>query len=294
MRLLAGLSTAVAAGLVVALASGLLRGRPVLAAVDTEPSARQQWLIQAGLDLTPRQFAAGSAAIGVVALGLFTLITGVVAVALAPAVLAALAPRLYFSRARDRRMSEIQRAWPDGIRDLTASISAGMSLQRALEQLASGGPIPLRLAFERFPQLARTVGVAAALDVIKAELADPTSDRVIEVLILAHQRGGSVVLQILRDLSEATARDLWTLEAIQTEALEQKINARAVFALPWLVLVAVTARAGEFRDFYASRAGLVVVAMGAVMSGLGMLLVSRLGQEPDEPRVLAGSVGEAT
>lgn len=292
MRLLAGISSAVAVGLIVALASGLLKARSTPAALETGPGPRQQWLIQAGLDLTPRQFVAASAGIGVVALGLFSLITGVVAVALAPAVLVALAPRLYFARARDRRLTEIQRAWPDGIRDLTASISAGMSLQRALEQLASGGPGPLRQAFERFPQLARTVGVAAALDVIKAELADPTSDRVIEVLILAHQRGGSVVLQILRDLSEATARDLWTLEAIQTEALEQKINARAVFALPWLVLVAVTARAGEFRDFYASRAGLVVVAVGAIMSGIGMVMVSRLGREPDEPRVLAASVVE--
>ena len=220
---------------------------------------------------------------------LLFLLTGVPMVSLAPALLVTVVPRLYFAHVREKRMSAVQRAWPDGLRDLIASISSGMSLQRAVEQLASSGPAPLQEAFERFSFLSRTVGMVPALEIVKEALADPTSDRVIEVLILAHERGGTIVLDILRHVAQATTRDVWTLEAIQTEQLEQKINARVVFLLPWMVLVAMTLRDGPFRDFYRSPAGALVIGLGAVLSAFGIWLVTRLGDGEDEDRVFGGA-----
>jgi hypothetical protein len=70
--------------------------------------------------------------------------------------------------------------------------------------------------------------------------------------------------------------------------LEQKINSRVVFVLPWVVLVAMTARSGAFRDFYSSPAGLLVVAIGGVMSLVGVFVASRLGAQQSEPRVFGG------
>jgi Flp pilus assembly protein TadB len=75
------------------------------------------------------------------------------------------------------------------------------------------------------------------------------------------------------------------LEQIRTEALEQKINARVVFVLPWFVLIAMTAQAGAFREFYSTTAGLMVAVVGGVMSLLGIAIASRLGSQPAEPRV---------
>jgi tight adherence protein B len=125
---------------------------------------------------------------------------------------------------------------------------------------------------------------------VRDDLADPTADRVIEVLILAYERGGSVVPAIIDDLAEATTRDMWTMEQIRTEVLEQKINSRVVFVLPWIVLIAMTARSGAFRDFYSSPPGLLVVVAGGVMSLIGIWIASRLGVQPVEPRVF-GRVG---
>src|SRR6185295_14026300 len=119
----------------------------------------------------------------------------------------------------------------------------------------------LRIAFARFPELARVVGTGPALDLVKEDLADATSDRVLEVLVLAHERGGAIVREILEDLVTATSRDLKLLDAIETEGLEMRINARAVMVLPWLVLVALTARPGAFRDFYRSSGGVVTIAL---------------------------------
>ncbi len=292
MRFVAALSTAGFVVLAVGLYTNVIPRHRTRRTSAPQVSLRQQWLIQAGLDLTPQQFVLASAAAGVLAFFLLFLITGVATVSIAPAVLLAFVPRIYFGRVRERRMTEVQRAWPDGLRDLVASISSGMSLQRAVEQLAVSGPAALRTAFARFSFLARTVGMVPALEVVKEELADPTSDRVIEVLILAHERGGMIVPEILRDLAAATTRDQWTLEEIQTQQLEQKINSRAVFVLPWLVLIAITLQEGPFREFYRSGAGVFVVVVGALLSGFGMWLVTRLVEDTPEIRVFGGSARE--
>lgn len=289
MRLIAALSSATFVVLALGLATNVIPRHRTRRTSAPQVSTRQQWLIQAGLDLTPQQFMLASIASGVIAFILLLLITGVWTVSAAPAILLSFVPRIYFGRVREKRLTEVQRSWPDGIRDLVASISSGMSLQRAVEQLAISGPEPLQFAFERFAFLARTLGVTPALEVVKEELADPTSDRVIEVLILAQERGGAIVPDILRDLAGATTRDMWTLEEIQTQQLEQKINARAVFVLPWFVLIAITLREGPFREFYRSGAGVLIVAIGATLSGFGIWLVTRLSDEPTEARVFGGA-----
>jgi Flp pilus assembly protein TadB len=84
-----------------------------------------------------------------------------------------------------------------------------------------------------------------------------------------------------------------TGEQIATDALEQKINARAVFVLPWLVLLLLTARPGHFRDFYQSSGGLLVVAVAGVASLLGVLVLGRLARDPVEERVLDRTSGGA-
>lgn len=186
-------------------------------------------------------------------------------------------------------MRELHAAWPDGLRDIGASLAAGRSVGHTLVTLAETGPPPLRAAFSRFPTLTRMLGPVAALEVVKAELADPTSDRVIEVLILAQERGGPIVARILDDLVIATTKDVKVLDEVESEGLEMKLNTRAVLVMPWLVLVALTIRGGAFRDFYSSPAGLVVVLVGAALCALGAWWIGRLGRAHQEQRVF-GSV----
>jgi tight adherence protein B len=285
VRIVAALAAGVTAFLLVGLVSGELPARPLRSG---RRRGHTEWLRQAGLDLSPRQFLTASLATGAGSFLVMWLVSGIWTVAAVPAVVMSFLPRAWYGRRRAQRIAEVQQAWPDGLRDMIASISAGMSLSRAIEILAVSGPPPLRAAFARYPGMARTMGVVRALEAIKESLAHPTSDRVIEVLILAHERGGGIVPEVLRDLAAMTTRDVWTAEEIETAGLEQKLNARMVFAIPWLVLLFITLRPGPFRDFYLSGAGVAVIVLGGVMSGLGMVVVSRLGREPDEPRVLGG------
>jgi tight adherence protein B len=282
VRIIAATATALVAVLVLRL---MLASRQA----PRERVAAGVWLRDLGLDVTLTQFWVTSLGAGVATYLVVLALTALPVVSLMPAVVVATLPKAYFARKRAQRLDEVQRAWPDGLRDLLSSVRSGASLPTAIENLATFGPLPLRTAFHGFSVYSRSLGVVSALEMIKSDLADPTTDRVIEVVILAYERGGAVVPEILSDLAEATTRDLWTLEEIRTESLEQKINSRIVFVLPWLVLVAMTARSGAFREFYSSPAGILVATVGGVMSLVGVAIASRLGNQPAEPRVFVSA-----
>jgi tight adherence protein B len=286
MTVLAAAATGAFALLLVA----ALLGRPVRLPRRVRVGGRtrrtRSWLAQAGVRTTPARFWAASGGLGVLVLAAIASVTATPVIGIAPAIAAGLAPRAALARRRARRLREVAEAWPDGLRDLASVISAGMSLTQALGELARRGPEPLQRAFARFPLLVRVVGVTAALEVIRDELAEPMSDRVIEVLILAYAHGGRMVTEILHDLADTATRDARTSEEIATAALEQRINARAVLVLPWFVLLALTAAPGHFRDFYQSAAGAVVIALAASLSLFGVWLVGRLSREHVEERLV--------
>jgi tight adherence protein B len=287
------LIAALGIGVFCTLVTGHLVGQPVELGRWARRSGRRAsarlWLAQAGVPVSPAQFVLVSFGAGLAVFAATFFVTGTALVALVPAGAAALLPRAWFQRRRAARLRELQAAWPDGLRDLGASLAAGRSLGHALRTLADTGPPPLRGAFARFPALARMLGPVAALEIVKAELGDPTSDRVIEILILAEERGGSIVSRILDDLVVATTKDVKVLEEIESEGLEMKLNARAVMVMPWLVLVALTVRDGAFREFYSSSAGIVVVLVGAVLCGLGAWWIGHLGRAHEEQRVFASA-----
>jgi tight adherence protein B len=288
------LLAALAVGVFCYLLTGAITGRTPRVVSWRRPrpavNAQQLWLTQAGVRVTPWQFWFMSFLLGSAAFVVAWLVTRTPLIALVPAAVVALLPRAFYAQRRATRLQAVQEAWPDGLRDLVASIAAGRSLTQALISLASSGPAPLRVALARFPALSRMLGTAGALEVVKEELADPTSDRVLEILVLAHERGGQIVKEILEDLVVVTTKDLKVLDEIETEGLEMKINARAVLVLPWFVLLALTMRAGPFREFYQSAAGLAVVVVGAGLSVLGYAWISRLGRVHNEQRVF-GSGG---
>jgi Flp pilus assembly protein TadB len=232
-----------------------------------------------------RSWALGIGA-GAVSALVVAVITGSVLVAVVPACAVGALPQAMSARRDRARRRLVQAAWPDGLRELTTSLASGRPLRQAVNDLAAHGPVPLRAPFAQFPQLAPMLGVVPALELVKAELADATSDRIIEVLVLAHDRGGAIVREILTDLTDATTRDLRVLEEIDTDGLEMRINARAVVAMPWFVLVALTARAGPFRSFYRSAAGGLVLLLAVGLTAIGVSVLRRLGREPVEPRVL--------
>ena len=61
-----------------------------------------------------------------------------------------------------------------------------------------------------------------------------------------------------------------------------------LFSLPFAVLVFLVASNENFRSFYRTSAGWVVVSIGVAMAVGGWKLIATLGRIPTEERVLVG------
>ena len=124
MRILAGLLSAFTAYMAVGYLTGRAPDVRIPSRRRPQVSDRQLWLIQAGSDLTPHQFVGGSMAIALVVFLAGLGMVGVWWLAAVPAAAAYLFPRMYYARRRAERLDEVREAWPDGLRDVLASIGA--------------------------------------------------------------------------------------------------------------------------------------------------------------------------
>jgi tight adherence protein B len=237
----------------------------------------QIWLSQAGAAVTPRQFWASSAALGAVTFTLLLALSGAPVVALLPSAAAAAAPYGYWSSQRRKLAQGRAAAWPDGLRYLVGSLSAGVAtLHEALEELARSGPGPLRAPMARYVRVSARLGQRQALETVRAELADPVSDPVLLALGGAAEEGTETVLRVLRDLVSQITADLQLAEKIHTLQTQSRVATWGCFALPYVVLVFLCATNDAYRAFFSRPLGLLLVLVGAVMSLAGLLVARRL------------------
>jgi tight adherence protein B len=207
-------------------------------------------------------------------------------IALCLAILAARGPFSWVhSRAR-KRASRLRDAWPEAIDSLASGIRAGLSLPESLAKLGDRGPEHLRPAFLAFARDFRATGrFDDCLNLLKARLADPVADRIVESLRVTRDVGGSDLGRVLRALGsflrqeaqtrgELEARQSWTVNA-----------ARLSVVAPWVVLILLSTRA-EAAAAYNSPAGVTVLGIGALSTVFAYRLMVRVGRLPVETRVM--------
>ncbi len=246
---------------------------------------RANWLNQAGIKINPRQFLIMTIGSMFLTFLIISIFSRAPLVALVPSIAAGALPYMSIAKKRNLRMRELSLVWPDALRDLGATLSSGHPLSYALSTLATTGPSAIKPYMKRFSSLERTMGFAPALETVREEMSDATTDRIVEVLIVAQERGGKVVRDIIDDLIESTSQDIALADSIQSESLEMKINSRAVVVLPWCVLVLLTLSGGVFRAFYSSKSGAVIIFIGAILSAIGIYILSKFSKVDVEPRV---------
>ena len=125
-------------------------------------------------------------------------------------------------------------------------------------------------------------GSATALDRLKATLADPVGDRVVEGLRIAREVGGGDLGRLLRNLSGYLRDDLRTRSELESRQAWTVNGARLAVAAPWLVLLLLCFQP-EVIGRYASPGGVVVLVGGAVCCLVAYRLMVRIGRLPDGP-----------
>jgi tight adherence protein B len=247
----------------------------------------QDWLHQAGAEVTPFQFFAVSIGTAGVVAVLMQALTEVVPLTIVAAGLALWIPRSFYGQRRNTIVQARINAWPDALRDLVAHLTSSMSVHVALIELGRSGPVALRPYFNRYAGLAAALDHRTALEVVREELADPVSDRVIEIVLVAFEQGSAVVIDILADLAEDTAGDIALGEEIRTAQLEVRLESRTAAVLPFLVLMMMVATSKDYANFYRSSAGWLVIAIGGLLCMAGLYIINRLGRVSTEQRILA-------
>lgn len=227
-----------------------------------------------------RSLVIGIAGAALGAASLAWLVTGSAALAILAGLAGGAAPIAYL---RGRRLRLRRQLWPDVCDLLIAAIRVGLSLPDAVATLAESAPPPLRPAFEVFARDLRSSGrFDSSLDRLKAVLADPLGDRIIETLRMARQVGGTELIGVLRALSSSVRADA-ALRG-EVEARQSWIRGAAVLGAvaPWVILTLLILRP-EGAKAYGTPEGIVVIVVGAVVSVVAFRLMIRIGRLP-EPR----------
>ena len=256
--------------------------------------ARRAWrerfeeqLAQAGIEgVAPGRLVGASAALGTVAFLLVAGLSGVAVIGLAFGAFAAGAPFAVVSARRRKRAVELREVWPEVVDNLASAVRAGLSLPEAVAALATRGPELLRPALERFAADYRATGrFGECLDRLKASLADPVGDRVVESLRMAREVGGTDLGRLLRTLSAFLREDARTRAELETRQGWTVGAARLALAAPWLLLLLLSTRPGAV-EAYASGTGAAVLLGGGAVSLAAYRLMLRIARLPAERRVL--------
>jgi tight adherence protein B len=247
----------------------------------------QDLLVQAGApSVSPVSLAVTSVMLAAITAVIAVAATASPPIALCFALMVGSAPPLLVrARARHRR-TQLRAVWPEVIDNLVSAIRAGLSLPEALAALAERGPEEVRAEFRLFAEDYRATGrFDDALATLKARLADPVADRIVEALRLTREVGGTDLGRLLRTLAQMLREDLRTRGELEARQSWTVNGARMAVAAPWVVLLLLASRA-ETAAAYNSAAGVVVLVTGAACSALAYWLMVRIGRLPEEERVL--------
>jgi len=261
--------------------------KPTAPARVAGPHRIEALLERAGMpDVTPRTIVLAAVGIAVVAAVVAAGVTGVAVVGVLAGIAGAWTPFALIRSRAVRRQREHAEAWPDAVDHLASAVRAGLSLPEALIQLGERGPEPLRRPFIQFGRDYGSTGrFAESLDLLKARLADPIGDRVVEALRIAREVGGGDLGRLLRSLSGFLRDDLRTRGELESRQSWTIGAARLAVAAPWLVLLMMSLQRAVIARF-ATPSGVLLLITGALICLVAYRLMLRLGRLPTEQRIL--------
>ncbi|MBT8249750.1 MAG: type II secretion system F family protein [Acidimicrobiia bacterium] len=222
--------------------------------------------------------------VGVV-VGLITLLlTGVVAVVTAVGVLAASLP-LGLSAAKERaKRQEVIETWPDFLSGVRGFLSAGRSLPEAFIEAGkrTGGGLG-ELSEEVRRRTSQGAAFAEALEYTRRSLADPTTDRAITLISVAHRSGGGRVATVLADAGASIADEVRLRKAHEASLTQQRMTAMVALLAPWILLVITVATNEAAAAAYRTARGQSIILFGLGATGIGYL-AARSAARLSEPR----------
>jgi tight adherence protein B len=279
------LSVALGAGLYL-LYEGFTRPPSPPAAPRRRLRAVEDFLVRAGLDVSPGDFVLFSLGAGLLAGLGAQLLLGWPAVGLVAAGVGAGAPLAYYARRHDRRRATTEAALVEALERLRDAVRSGLAVGEALRSLSDNGPEALRPEFVQLRRDLRLLGLESALEAMARRLASPTWDLCAAALALNDRVGGRNVSAVLDRLAEASRAQLRARRELEAQQARHVLSARVVAAVPVLVVVAVRGASPSYLAVFDTAPGQLVLVGCAASVALGYAAMRWIARLPDEPRVL--------
>ncbi len=185
------------------------------------------------------------------------------------------------------RERALRQAWPGIVDHLRSAVRSGASVGEAVILVTPRVPREFHLAFSSFcRELEAGTRVDSALAMLKANLAHPVADRIIESLRMAHEVGGRELPRVLEALQSSVRADISLREDAIAKQSWIRAASRLGVAAPWLVLLVLSGRQ-ETIEAYQSLSGNLIILLGALLSAVAFRVMSRLGVLPEEGRWFA-------
>jgi Flp pilus assembly protein TadB len=240
-----------------------------------KPELPSRWVV-------PAAVASGVAA-GLFALGLLAVPAAAVAIGL----LVAAVPVTIDAGRRRRGREAVAEAWPDLLALMSGRIAAGATLPDAFIAAARRAPEPLGSTARPIEEsVAFGDGFAPALERLRAQLDDPTSDRVLTTLVFAHQSGGRRVGVVISSLGGSIADEVRLRQAHTAALTEQRMTAAVALTAPWVLLALTISTNPQAAAAYRTATGSAIIGIGFALTSLGFLAARRSARLSQAPRVI--------
>ncbi len=192
---------------------------------------------------------------------------------------------------RSARRQAARAAWPDVIESLRGSLRSGSTVAEAFIDVADRVPDRWRMPWSICAQeLQRGVGFERAARRLKASIADPTADTIIESLIIAREVGGTELPRIVHAVADTVRAEARIRNEVRSRQSWVRHAARLGVAAPWIVLGMIVSRP-ETRDALSSPTGSLIVVAGFGATVVAYFVMAGIARVPEQKRRLA-VVGE--
>jgi tight adherence protein B len=206
-----------------------------------------------------------------------------------------LGPDLANRRALDR--VEAIAAWAE---DLAGTLQGAAGIEQAILETAASAPTEIRAELDRLTTAIRAgVRLPQALRTLADDLADPTADLVINVLLQAARHQARDIATGLTGVGQRTRRQASMRMRVAAGRARTRTSVRIVVSVVIGIATLAALFAHDLLRPYSSPLGqLILAALGAAFAGALVWLV-RTGRVEDLPRILtrqdgAGPAGEVT
>ena len=255
----------------------------------TPRAALRQWLAQAGLaEVALGEFLSAMALLGVGGAALGYVVFGSPLPAIFAAVASACAPVGLYRNRRQARREHAADEWPRLIEELRLrSTTLGRSLPQALFEVGASTSDELRPAFDAAKrEWLISTDFTHTLDVLKTQLADSTADLVCEMLLIAHDLGGTDLGPRLSALAEDRRNDVASRKDARAKQAGVRFARRFVLVVP-LGMAAAGCLIGTGREAYSTALGQLLVLVAPALMVLCWVWAGRFLRLPEPQRVFA-------